>query len=248
MTRLPCADVRRHLEAYHDGELRVPEQVAVSGHVQECAACAAELRSLEEVGQFLRRGAAERVSPPADTRQLATAVISRVQAEAAAAWPAQVGRMFEDMHLVWAGLSATVATVACAVLLFSIWFLSPPEREDSLSGILAALSAPGSDRNPVTVDHRMRLPRATDDVVPALLAKENTEEELVFALAAVVTQEGRVARSEVLLSNQNREVVLRLMNAVNEARFKPASLEGSPVAVNFVWLLTHTTVRGKTHS
>jgi hypothetical protein len=38
------------------------------------------------------------------------------------------------------------------------------------------------------------------------------------------------------------------MNAVREARFHPASRRGSPVAVNLVWLLTHTTVRGKTHS
>ena len=42
-----------------------------------------------------------------------------------------------------------------------------------------------------------------------------TEEDLVFALAAVVTQEGRVSSGRVLLAIvTDREIVLRLMNAV----------------------------------
>jgi hypothetical protein len=251
MKPIACAAVRRRLSAFHDGELSVKDRLAVASHLRTCASCALDVRGLQAIGDTLRAEAQVRAAETPDFEALGSAVLGRIQAERETSIPAQVIRMFEDMHLVWAGLSATAATVTCAALLFAIWFLSPPERADSISGLLSAMAAPGSDRNPVSLDQRvMRLPRVTDDaLVPAMLANTTTEEDLVFALAAVVTQEGRVAKSEVLLSNpRDRVVVLRLMNAVSEARFQPASLRGNPVAVNLVWLLTHTTVRGKIHS
>jgi hypothetical protein len=33
------------------------------------------------------------------------------------------------------------------------------------------------------------------------------------------------------------------MDAVSRARFEPALFDGSPVAVNMIWLVAHTTVR-----
>lgn len=251
MTPMACGAVRRRLSAFHDGELTLQDRVAVAAHLRGCPPCAREARAIQAIGDALREEAQARAAASPSLDALGDAVLGRLQAEREASFPVQFSRMFEDMHLVWAGLSATAATLTCAALLFAIWFLSPPERADSLSGLLSAMAAPGSDRNPVSLDPRMmRLPRVTDDaVVPAMLASSTTEEDLVFALAAVVTQEGRVAKSEVLLSNpRDRAAVLRLMNAVSEARFQPASLRGSPVAVNLVWLLTHTTVRGKIHS
>jgi hypothetical protein len=245
---LDCAGVGRHLEAYHDGELPVADRVAVGHHLQDCPACASEADDLDVIASSLRYRSAGAGPPPADLDAMRDAILSRVQAERQVSWPVRIGQLFDDMHLVWAGLSATAATAACAALLFGIWFLSPPERADSLAGLLSALATPGSDRNPVSVDPRMRMPRVSDDALPAMLATTATEEDLVFALAAVVTREGRIARSEVLVSNHRDHDALLLMNAIAEARFQPARLRGSPVAVNLVWLLTHTTVRGKMHS
>jgi hypothetical protein len=75
------------------------------------------------------------------------------------------------------------------------------------------------------------------------------EEDLVFALAAVVTQEGRLANPEVIqASARDGDEVVRLMNTVMRARFEPASRAGAPVAVNMVWLVARTTVKGRTHS
>jgi hypothetical protein len=72
---------------------------------------------------------------------------------------------------------------------------------------------------------------------------------VVFALAAVVTREGLVVRPSVLRASAgDHETVSRLVRAVSEARFSPASFAGAPVAVNMVWVVTHTTVRGKTIS
>jgi hypothetical protein len=80
------------------------------------------------------------------------------------------------------------------------------------------------------------------------------EEEAVFALAAVITREGRVARYQLLQSVRAR--VLRrwtaaesndvnlLLDAVKRVRFTPARTSDGAVAVNMVWVLARTTVRG----
>jgi anti-sigma factor RsiW len=248
MKALRCDVVRRRLDAFHDCELPAEDRVAMTAHLHACEPCADEASALARLGDRLREAAARRAADLPNLDTLRDAVISRLQAERAVSLTARLARSFEDMHLVWAGLSATGATLACGALLFAMWFFSPPERADSLAGMLSALASPGSDRNPVMLDPRMSVPRVNDGVVPAMLANAATEEDLVFALAAVVTQEGRIARSEVLVSNQSDRDALLLMNAIREARFQPASLRGTPVAVNLVWLLTHTTVRAKIHS
>lgn len=252
MKILSCASVRRRLDLWHDGELSPAEQCAIDQHLADCPPCAAEARALVQLGDLIRDGAASRALSEDAAVGLKSGVLARRSAEDAMSWPTQLSELFQDMHLVWAGLSATAATAICLVLLLGIAHFSPAERADSLSGILGSLAAaPGSDRNPVALRTSMRPPRSyTDDVVQtSMLSSAATEEDLVLALAAVVTQEGRVARSELLLSNRSdREVVLQLMNAVAAARFQPASVGGEPVAVNLVWLITHTTVRAKAHS
>lgn len=250
MKATECSAVRRRLEAFHDGELAFPQRGDVAEHLRDCDGCRLEAAELARVGEFLREGAQAAMAQVPGAPDLAPAVVGRFEAEHDRSFGVRLGEMFEDMHLVWAGLSASAATVGCAALLFAMWVSLPPERADSLAGMLSALAAPGTDRNPVSIDQRMSLPRVTGEgAVPAMLAGGATEEDLVFALSAVVTQEGRVAHSQVLLSNRSdRAEVLRLMNAVREARFHPASLQGNPVAVNLVWLITHTTVRGKVHS
>jgi hypothetical protein len=39
--------------------------------------------------------------------------------------------------------------------------------------------------------------------------------------------------------------VLSMLDAISRSRLEPARFGGSPVAVNLVWLLAHTTVKGK---
>jgi hypothetical protein len=241
MKGLGCGTVRRHLGAFCDGELPVRDRMAVVRHLEGCASCAVEARILGTIGESLRLEAADRIADVAPLDAFSAAIVGRIQAEQAVSLPARVSRMFEDMHLVWAGLSATAATVTCAALLFAIWFLSPPERADSLAGLMSSLAQPAAGQA-TTLDRTARWPRGGRGmVVPAMLDSSATEEDLVFALATVVTQEGRHAKSEQLSTRRDREAVLRLMNAVTDARFQPASLRG-------VWLLTHTTVRARIHS
>jgi hypothetical protein len=249
MKGLSCAAVSRRLQDFHDRELSVEEQIAVEGHLEECAPCTYELRAVQDVAQALRAAAVARgpvLEELRDIDHLQVTVISRMKAEQDESLGSRVGRLSEDMHVVWAALCATGVTATCALLLFAVGYFAVPEHDDSLAGILSAHSQPGSNRNPVSVDGRMRLPRVEDSGADLLAGSK--DDDVMLALAAVVTREGRISNPEVLLADQKTEQVSRLMTAVMEVRFQPASYAGTPVAVNLVWLLTHTTVRGKIQS
>ena len=79
------------------------------------------------------------------------------------------------------------------------------------------------------------------------------EDEAVFALAAVVTRDGRVANYELLQSVRasvrrrraaaQSDEVSALLDAVKDSRFTPAQTAAGAVAVNMVWVLARTTVK-----
>jgi hypothetical protein len=238
MSAMPCTTVARQLAAYHDDELTMAERVQVASHLRECSRCAAEAQSLQIIGAGLRAEARRRRGGLPDPAVLRDGIVGRLQAERAVSLPARVSSLFEDFHLVWAGLSAGAAAVACVALVAAIWAFSMPQPAE------LPFPVPGSDGNPVALDLRMRLPRVSEDIVLPDVTVPG-EEDLVFALAAVVTREGRIARPEVLVSNHADRDVDLLMNAIQAMRLQPASLQGNPVAVNFVWLFTYTTVRAK---
>jgi hypothetical protein len=117
---------------------------------------------------------------------------------------------------------------------------------------LVNLLAPGSNRNPIRADAFLQLPRALDQAFST--AGDIESGEAVFTLSAVVTREGRVANLELVRANDlptvtpgtdEARLVEDLMGAVSRARFEPASKAGSPIAVNMVWIVAHTTVRAK---
>ncbi|HEY8551564.1 MAG TPA: zf-HC2 domain-containing protein [Vicinamibacterales bacterium] len=246
-----CASVADLLEPWHDGELPLDQQVAVEGHLAVCAACSATARELTELRRALL--ASQDTPPPAaldsTLDRMTDAVISRVRVERELSWPAQFARLFEDMHLVWAGLAATGATAACIALVAALLQFAPDPREDSLSGVLAALAAPGSNRNPVRIDERTQLPRLDeDDVLPAMFAAlpdTSALQHTPLAVAGIVTQEGVLAHASLLSGADYRDAERRVINTVQHSRFRPAQRGGEPVAVNLVWLLEQTTVRGK---
>ena len=81
-----------------------------------------------------------------------------------------------------------------------------------------------------------------------------SDEEAVFALAAVVTREGRDlglraaavgARDAAAARRAARhdDEVTALLDAVRQSRFAPAQTPDGAVAVNMVWLLARTTVK-----
>ena len=246
MTGLTCTAVRRHLAEFHDGELPVQHRIALQGHLNECAACLEELQGYEDVSSALRLAAAP--GPADDWTGLRPGVISRMRAEANEAWLARMGRMFDDMHLVWIGLASTVGTFLCGAIALGMLHYASPEREDSLRAMITVLGAPsGSNLNPASMDGLMiQAPSVPEDgIVKASLERSGGEGELMLAFAAVITREGNISGLEALGEGRGRRQVAQLIHEISRGRLEPARYGADPIAVNLVWVVEHLTVKPK---
>jgi hypothetical protein len=248
MTLLTCAAVRRRLAAFHDRELPIADLISVEGHIKDCPPCARELRELERVGDALRLAAAP--GPADDWAGLAPGVVSRMSAEHDESFRARTSRFFEDMHFVWIGLASTAASLLCAAIALGTVSSAAHERHDSLAAVFAVMAAPsGSDLKPARLDWRYRVPSVPQDGVvqrtleSSILADSVSDMDTMLALSAVVTKDGSVADLSILWNDRDRRHVSGLLEAISQARLQPAALEGSPVAVNLVWLVAQTTVK-----
>lgn len=252
MKPLTCAATRRRLHAFHDGELPVSEQIAVTTHLEWCDDCAAALEDIEVVGAALRTALPGREAFDGDAQaSFPGVVVNRMRAERNVSWPVRFQLMFEDAHLVYAGAAAAVAALVCVVVMLGMMrFATSTPQPDSLAALINLLT-PGSNENPVVPRPDVLMPKPLDQAF-ATGSEFDGDDEAVFTLAAVVTREGRVANLELLRDSgegvmpgtDQAKVVASLLDAVSRARFEPASVEGLPVAVNMVWLFAHTTVRG----
>lgn len=240
-----CVDVRQRLEAYHDGELSVEEQIAVQSHLGECVACSLEAAELEQLSGVLRHMSAT-VTPSTGSDGalgLTSRVLERLGVEAQFSLTAQLRNLFQDMHLVYAGLGASLATMICVVGSAGVLHAATQERPDSLAGVIAYLASSGSNANPLRLDADMMQPRAITGA-----AIEMSEEDAAFALAAVVSREGRIQNLEVVGADNalpiKHDVLVAMLNEASRAQFEPAQARwGNTVAVNMVWLVTSTTVK-----
>ena len=255
MTLLTCAAVRRRLQAFYDRELPVRGLIAIESHLHDCPPCARDLTEIRDVGDALRLAAAP--GPADDWTGLQPGVISRMRAEEHESWAARTARAFDDLHLVWIALASTAATFICAATVLSMLHYASPERGDSLAAMISVISAPseatrgaGSDLNPARLDRFVRAPSVPEHgVVYATL--QNTlvdDHDLMLAMSAVVTKEGRVSGLSLLNDEQDASDAMEIVNALSDSRLEPAQYGGSPVAVNLVWLVAHTTVKPKGRS
>jgi Putative zinc-finger len=247
VTAWTCGRTRRALEAFHDGELAVRDQVAVQVHLAQCGECAAERARLAGVGVRMREAMADPMLEDAQTvgrRVLVTLPVVRELS-----WRRQIAVLFEDMHFVWAGMGASAATLVCVAAALGLMRLTLREQPASMKAMIVAMADPGSNRNPLAPDGRLLMPTASlaGMVDPPMLDREDT----LLAFAAVVTREGTVRNLELLLQDASHAPVGAralgaLRDAVSQTRFEPArALGGAPVAVNMVWLVAQTRVRGK---
>lgn len=259
MKVLTCASTRRRLHAYHDDELPVGDQIAVGAHLEWCDGCATSFAELRLLRAALRSAASTNrpVTTPEQTASFAAAVVSRARAERTASFSVRIHEMFDDMHLVYAGVGAAAATAVCVVIMFTMMRFATSERPDSLAAmvrILASLSeVEHHDAKPLpaAIDARMLSPRALDDAYFAAPGKRAGEDAL-FTLSAVVTREGSIVNLELHptgatppAGSSEARALEGLRGAVSRARFEPAQVAGLPVpaAVNMMWLVAHTTVR-----
>ncbi len=168
MKALTCAAARRRLHAFHDRELSVGDQIAVAAHLEWCSECAETFADLRLVGAALRTIAPGRQTlSREEAAGFTAAVVSRLDAEHDQSFLVRVHDMFDDMHLVYAGLGATAATLVCVVIMLGMMRFATRERPDSLAAIVNILANPGSNANPVAIDARVQMPRALDGALSA---------------------------------------------------------------------------------
>lgn len=239
--RMSCDAVRDDLDAFHDGELALEQQLLVREHLEACVACALEHHELEVLRRGLREMPGDRLAAPPES--WTGAVLEQAKVERQLSWHTWLLGVFDDMHLVWPALGATAAVLVCLLASAEVMQATNDQRPDSLAGVIGYLASPGSNVNPARIDGFTEVPRRHESDHWPLAS-----EDAVLTLSAVVTREGRIQSVEMLAAEQARalkvkpEVVLAMLDAASRAQFEPARAGGAPIAVSMVWLLAHTTV------
>ena len=241
MKTLSCAATRRRLPDFHDGELAVGEQIAVSAHVEWCPRCARALADIREIGAALQRALPGRLTLSQDDAEVFTGtVVNRLTAEEAASLFSRMRVMFEDMRLGYAGLGATAATIVCVVIALAMIAFAPPERPDSLRAMMTVIATPleceanFADASGCRARWAERSQRAN----------EWAEQDAVFALEIVVTPQGHLANLAGLrkgrghASADQAQIIDGLLDLVQQAR-----LEQPMEMPTAIYLLEQTTVR-----
>jgi hypothetical protein len=250
MTPLSCAATERLLQAYHDDELAVRDQIAVSAHVEWCEACASSLAEMREMGAALALLAHAR---PALSKEEAAAfnqgVVNRLKAEDDASLLARLRYMFDDVRLVYAGAGAAVSCAVCVILMLGMMRFATKdgEKPDSLAAIVTLVSTP------LECDPGVNLADASGCharwEARFRTANESAEQESVFALDAVVThRSGHLADLARLRTGRRdsagqAKVIESLLDAVSRSRLETALPLGVPVTASMVWMVEHATVR-----
>ena len=244
MNVLTCTAARRQLDAFHDEELSVSDQIAVSAHLEWCSQCARTYRDMRLVRDGLRAIApGRRALTVEEATTIRTSVVNRVRAEHTWSLAVRMRDMFDDMHFVYAGLGATVAMLFSVMTFAAMFHL--------------AAQGPGSNANPVSLDGRVLMPVALDGGFLTLIDPDGPAgvNDSEFMITAVVTREGTVENPELVHAMSDQKPIApgtdearaaeTLMGAMSRARFEPARVGGQTVAVNMVWLVSNTTVLGE---
>lgn len=244
MKTLSCASTRRRLQAYHDGELPVGDQIAVGAHVEWCPRCARSLEDIQDVGSLLQAVLPGRLTLSQEDAAVFTGtVVNRLKAEDDASLVSRLRVMFEDMRLGYAGLGAAAAATVCVVITLALMHFAPPERPDSLRAMMTVISTPLDceafdlqDASGCRARWAERFQRAN----------EWAEQDAVFALEIVVTPQGRLTNLAMLrkarghASADQAQIIDGLLDLVQQARLDQPLGMRLPAAI---YLQEQTTVR-----
>jgi hypothetical protein len=244
MKAITCAATRRRLDAFYDREIPMQDQIAVSAHLEWCDDCAAVYESMRSVGAALRAAAPGRTAASMDEALwFKTAVVSRLTAERDASIAARIREAFEDLRLVYVGLSATAAATVCLAIMLGMMRFAGDYRPDSLAAILNVMATPFECETTSEVPDALAC-RARW-VERFQRANETAEQDAVFTLDAIVIHDGRVANLAVLRASRRdasgqAEVIEELLDTVSRARSMPQPTE---LSGDMVRMVTTETVR-----
>jgi len=257
MLRIDCRVNRGDLDAFVDGELRGARVLDVLRHLESCRACTAYVDDLRQIGEQLRvEGTADPDARVFDG--LASTVVSRTRAEHAASWRALARRASEDWHWVLVGAGAMTATIVSTAILSVILAFGPrPQRDDSLSALIAhsawsrgdvilVYATPaGTDRGLFFVNDAYygwgRDSRAVANLASQVVDRSTPEPELVNALLELMTREGALDR----MDPRDRDHAESLLQQINSRRANGPAPLGAPLYVHEVRYWTETSVSAK---
>ena len=230
--------------------MAVDSQIPIEAHLAGCSACRAWRNELSSTIQALIRTSATRPGSADYDDQILSGVLSsvmkQIHRERRFGWCEWVGRVMADASRVWIPGGAVACTAVGAVVLATLLSLLTPSQQGSLAAVFHGLGTPGSNANPVLVARGVTLPTVSRaQRLPLFLSRIPDPLRPNVTLASVVTREGELSQVEVLgTGSTSDELEDDIFQLAAEVRFSPALYGGSPVAVNVVWLLEGTTVRG----
>ena len=167
MKPLTCAATRRRLEAFHDGELSVADQIAVSAHLEWCDECAAIFAEMRAVGAALRAAAPGRrrgVDGRADGFSRRSSAASKAERDASfvGARPRDVRRHAPGLR----GSGAAVAATVCVVVMIGMMRFAD-RFAAGLAGRVSTYGHAVECETTSEVPDALRVPRALDRALPA---------------------------------------------------------------------------------
>jgi len=252
MRPVTCAAAQRRLQNFHDGELPIAEQIAVASHLDSCLVCADMLDDVQFVSLALKAGIKGRdLLSQQEVPAFVAAVVNRRSAEDGAAMLSRAREMFDDMHLVYAGLGAAAATVACVVIVLGMMRFAQAGHQNaspaaSLAALMTLVATPETSANTIAIDPASHA-RGT---ARFHAANETAAEDAVFELASVVTREGRLVNLDRLrkghkATRAEAKAIEELLEAVTRATIDTGwSENGAPgAAQGMIWFVTRMTVR-----
>ena len=212
------------------------------------------------IGTALRLGPGSTTVPAADHDHdeaevvaINEAVLMRVRAEREQSFGFRLREMFTDMRFMWPALGATIAVAICVGVAASVLQASTAENPESLAALIANLSRPGSEQNPLRpANNGISIPRlfADDAKRAGGTLDQLPDDDVIYTIRTVVNRDGRISNFEVMLSDgemvdprsTNVGLDRAVMDAVQRSRFAPAYTPlGEAVAVDMVWVIAKTT-------
>ncbi len=226
VSTMKCSAAQGLLSPYLDGAVTGTEMLALQEHLDGCAACMREYRSLRQTQQLLT--SVRRVQEPADLGLKLRLAISREAAEARR--PPYEGLRMRVENAVNAFMVPATAGLACALLIFGL--------------VTAILAMPGqAQANNQDVPLVLNTgPELQQSVFGTTLSSMDTDS---LVIEAYVDKNGRVQDYRILSDpGESQELLPQVKRMLIFTTFRPAMSMGRPISSRAVLSFSRISVQG----
>jgi hypothetical protein len=221
-----CGETKELLSPYLDGAVTGAEMQALQKHLDNCAPCMREYRSLRQTQKLLM--SVGRVKEPADLGLKLRLAISREAAETRR--PPFEGLRMRVENTLNAFMVPATAGLACALLIFGL--------------VTAILAMPGEvQANNQDVPTVLNTgPELQQSVFGTTLSSMNTDS---LVIEAYVDRNGRVQDYKILSDpGESQELLPQVKRMLIFTTFRPAMSMGRPISSRAVLSFSRISVRG----